>query len=193
MVTARRSTEIISSAYEPVAGGISVLERPRNFEESVDIAEQSSRVDFTQEEARRRDNLNRLMNYDRFAEQTAENVETVQNVAQTSSALTDEDIRPTSTTMQFGEDIDNISREMNRAIDADAQEGYRLNKKGKVVVMLYALVVTVILALIVLNTGVLATLSNTTEAKAQQLSATVAKYNELQTEYLLQHYLLHQR
>jgi len=48
--------------------------------------------------------------------------------------------------------------------------------------MLYALVVTVILALIVLNTGVLATLSNTTQAKAAQLSATIAKYDALQTE-----------
>ena len=179
MVTARRSTDVISSSYEPAVGGVAVLERPQVQEETT-IAQNA----YSKEEERRKINLDRLLNYDRYAEVVGETSEVVTEQAVSApvtSALSDEDIRPTSTTMQFGEDIDQLTRDMSRT-ETIAQEGYQLNKKGKIVVMLYALVVTVILALIVLNTGVLASLSTQTQQKSAELNQTVMQYESIQAE-----------
>ena len=159
MITARRSTE--SSTYEPAKGGVDLLERPRNYEESsIAPAVQAD-----------------------FSEQTmqATEVESDVDVCIETASLAEEDIRPTSTTMQFGEDIDQIRKEMNLSRSKE-EETYHLNKRGKLVVTLYALAVTVILALIVLNTNVLAGLNKTAQAKAIQLDATVAQYNAIQSE-----------
>ena len=179
MVTARRSTDVISSSYEPAVGGVAVLERPQVQEETT-IAQNA----YSKEEERRKINLDRLLNYDRYAEVVGETSEVVTEQAVSApvtSALSDEDIRPTSTTMQFGEDIDQLTRDMSRT-ETIAQEGYQLNKKGKIVVMLYDLVVTVILALIVLNTGVLASLSTQTQQKSAELNQTVMQYESIQAE-----------
>ena len=179
MVTARRSTDVISSSYEPAVGGVAVLERPQ-VEEQATAAKNA----YSKEEERRKINLDRLLNYDRYAEVVGETSEVVTEQAVSApvtSALSDEDIRPTSTTMQFGEDIDQLTRDMSRT-ETIAQEGYQLNKKGKIVVMLYALVVTVILALIVLNTGVLASLSTQTQQKSAELNQTVMQYESIQSE-----------
>ena len=62
------------------------------------------------------------------------------------------------------------------------QTKYRLNNKGKLVVVLYSLVVTVILALIILNTGLLANLSNVKAAKAAELDAVMERYQTLNDE-----------
>jgi cell division protein FtsB len=51
-----------------------------------------------------------------------------------------------------------------------------------VVVVLYSLVVTVILALIVLNTGLLANLSEVKAAKAEELSQVMQEYDALTAE-----------
>lgn len=179
MITARRSTE--SSTYEPAKGGVDLLERPRNYEES-SIAP-AVQADFSEEKVKRHDNLEKLLNYDRYAEQTmqATEVESDVDVCVETASLAEEDIRPTSTTMQFGEDIDQIRKEMNLSRSKE-EETYHLNKRGKLVVTLYALAVTVILALIVLNTNVLAGLNKTAQAKAVQLDATVAQYNAIQSE-----------
>ncbi|MBE5733671.1 MAG: hypothetical protein E7347_01315 [Clostridiales bacterium] len=176
VTTTRRSTEV-SSAYQPANGGVGLLERPVNYGEYASTSPAVSEIseqELEEQKAKRQNNLQKLMNYDRYSEQVAVEVETEK------ASLADEDIRPTSTTMQFGDDID-IRKEMNRAQDKN-EDGYYLNKKGKLVVTLYALVVTVILALIVMNTGVLASLSAKTDAKSAELSATVAKYEAIQSE-----------
>ncbi len=176
VTTTRRSTEV-SSAYQPANGGVGLLERPVNYGEYASTSPAVSEIseqELEEQKAKRQNNLQKLMNYDRYSEQVAVEVETEK------ASLADEDIRPTSTTMQFGDDID-IRRDMNRAQDKN-EDGYYLNKKGKLVVTLYALVVTVILALIVMNTGVLASLSAKTDAKSAELSATVAKYEAIQSE-----------
>ena len=176
VTTTRRSTEV-SSAYQPANGGVGLLERPVNYGEYASTSPAVSEIseqELEEQKAKRQNNLQKLMNYDRYSEQVAAEVETEK------ASLADEDIRPTSTTMQFGDDID-IRRDMNRAQDKN-EDGYYLNKKGKLVVTLYALVVTVILALIVMNTGVLASLSAKTDAKSAELSATVAKYEAIQSE-----------
>lgn len=175
MVTTRRSSEI-STAYEPCAtvSGVDLLERPETCEE-VNVVEE------TTEAQERRKNLDKLLNYDRFTEQSSVVIEEETEQIIKETALSDEDIRPTSTTMQFGDDIDQIRREMNKA-NEEQKQSYSLNNKGKLVITLYALAVTVIMALIILNTGVLAKLTNSIEAKVAKLDDTIARYEAVQEE-----------
>ena len=184
MVTTTRRSSEISSTYEPARGGVDLLEKPRSYEEYASVAPASpaTEEDFSEEKAKRQSNLEKLLNYDRYAEQMSAPTASVETKVETEkSALAEEDIRPTSTTMQFGDDIDQIRREMNRTSQTH-EESYHLNKKGKLVVTLYVLVVTVILALIVLNTGVLANLSAQSASKAAELDATVARFEAIQDE-----------
>ncbi|MBE5754842.1 MAG: hypothetical protein E7340_05895 [Clostridiales bacterium] len=169
----------MNTTYESANGGVAVLERP------CEVVENATAT-YSDQESRIKSNLDKLLNYDKYAptvSSTAE--EAVSKVVAQASTLADEDIRPTSTTMQFGEDIDQITRDMSRSA-AVAQDSYQINKKGKVAVMLYALVVTVILALIILNTGVLASLSSTAEQKAAEFSAIKSEASALaaENEYL---------
>lgn len=194
MVTTRRSTNVSNSVFEQrTTGGVDVLERPA----PVAKEEAAAKVDFseaqTQEAKARRKNLDRLLNYDRYSESMVASApaETIVKerpmvreevkVENKSTALSEEDIRPTSTTMQFGDDIDGIREEM-RTRTVEENVSYKLNGKGKFAIVLYSLVVTVILALIVMNTGMLSKLSNANQAKAQELNAVVAEYNTLMSE-----------
>ena len=186
MITTRRSEGNIINAYESETskGGVALLER----KEVATVAP----VEDAEARARMQDNLEKLLNYDRYSEiqdsvatieapvQEVEQVVEMVNLEQ-QRAFADEDIRPTSTTMQFGDgDIEKLRMDMRKV---EEQKGsYRLNGKGKLVVVLYSLVVTVILALIAVNSGVLASLSNTTQAKAVEYQSKVATYNALQSE-----------
>ncbi len=194
MITTRRSgSESGSTVLErSSAGGVGVLERKSSAildeltvnNDSVETVEQAR--------VRMRGNLDMLLNYDRFSEQTAvvddvaeivDEVMSEQVVAMESVDLQDEDIRPTSTTMQFGDgDIDQIYNEMHREQQQEEKTSYRLNAKGKLVVVLYSLAVAVILALIIINTGVLARLSGTREAKIVELNGKVSQYEQLSSE-----------
>ena len=171
MVTTRRSTEQVS-AYEngSANGGVQLLERP--------VAYTAPQQTETQDQAKERmqKNLDKLLNYDRYSEQ-----EISQQTVKEEKSVADEDIRPTSTTMQFGEDIDQIREEMRMAGEKE-EEVYKLNEKGRVVAILYSLAVTIILALIILNTGVLASLSNKSAQKAAELDRVVTEYNTIQTQ-----------
>jgi hypothetical protein len=123
-----------------------------------------------------------LLNYDRYSEVVEDSVETpVEDASALLSepvATKDEDIRPTTTTMQFGDaDSDQIYNEMYR--EEKESSGYKLNGKGRLVVVLYALAVTVILALIIINTGVLARLGGAKEAKVAELNGKIEQYQEL--------------
>ena len=171
MITTRRSGEV---SYEQKAmhGGIDLLEMP--------VAQANSVVedtDLSEAQERMRKNLNDLLNYDRYTEENVAESIVTDSVQIMERDFADEDIRPTSTTMQFGEDIDSIRQEMNQ--ESAQKTSYRLNNKGKVALVLYSLVAMVILALIILNTGVLANLSNVKAAKVEQLSS-------LKQEYALQ-------
>ncbi len=170
MVTTRRSTEQ-SSAYDngSANGGVQLLERP--------VAYTAPQQTETHDQAKERmqKNLDKLLNYDRYSEQ-----EVSQQIVREESSVAEEDIRPTSTTMQFGEDIDQIREEMRLA--GEQEEVYKLNEKGRVVAILYSLAVTIILALIILNTGVLASLSNKSAERAAELDKVVAEYNTIQSQ-----------
>ncbi len=172
MVTTRRSGEQVS-AYENVGaiGGVQVLERPRAMGSVSQVETQD------QQKERMQKNLDKLLNYDRYAEQEMSNVK----VENAEKALSDEDIRPTSTTMQFGDDIDQIREEMRKSEEI-YDTNVKLNNKGKVALVLYSLAVTIILALIMLNTGVLATLSNKGAQKTAELNSVIEEYNSVQAE-----------
>lgn len=171
MVTTKRSTNT-SSSYDST--NVALLERnvPVSYEDYlVNVPTQEDSYDDAREKMR--ENLNRLLNYDRYSAEvvadapvsqpTVENVETVVN---STYVLDNEDIRPTSTTMQFGDiDAGEIQNEMKSEVTA--HEGYKLSSKGKLLVVLYSLVVAVVMALIMVNTGVLTGLNT---AKAQALS-----------------------
>jgi len=177
MVVTRRANDTVNSAYDNSSnGGVGLLERPVTKEESakVEIQEKVNNADAE----RMQKNLYKLLNYDRYAEEQMQDVK--EEVAV--SSFSDEDIRPTSTTMQFGDDnIDQIREEM-RQKQVEEETSYHLNTKGKIAVVLYSLVVAVILALIVLNTNILATVSAERKSVNADLQARMAQFNAIQTE-----------
>lgn len=171
MVVTRRSQETeTASQTSSLGSSVALLERkPVNNVVTQSVSEES----YEQQQERMQKNLEKLLNYDRFTEQNMDQSVAVQETVVDSSVIApvnqEEDIRPTSTTMQFGDgDIDQIYKEMAHAKKREKE--YTLNAKGKFVIALYSLAVTIILALIVLNTGLLASLSGVKEAKAQTLS-----------------------
>lgn len=151
--------------------------------------------DLEEAKARMQKNLDRILNYDKYCveetveDNVAENVVEATAIKETEvvddarvESASEEDINPTSTTMQFG-DADNaqIFNDMARQKE-EQSESYRLNAKGKLVVVLYAVAVALILTLIVLNTGVLAMLSKSQQETAAALSASVSEYNAVVAE-----------
>lgn len=175
MVITRRANDTVNSAYDNGSnGGVGLLERPATAETETAANEKVNNADAE----RMQKNLYKLMNYDRFAEEQMQDVQEEVAVA----SFSDEDIRPTSTTMQFGDDnIDQIREEM-RQKQVEEETSYHLNTKGKIAVVLYSLVVAVILALIVLNTNILATVSAERNNVSAELNAQMAQYNAIQTE-----------
>lgn len=177
MVTTRRSSDIVNTYDNGTRGGVGLLERPSAYSAPAETAPKISETE-SQAKERMQKNLDKLLNYDRYSEQQVVD----QAVAPVDESFADEDIRPTSTTMQFGDDIDQIREEMHQAAVVEEHSSYRLNNKGKLVMVLYAIAVTVILALIILNTGVLASLSDTASAKSAELNAAIEEYNAVQTQ-----------
>ena len=175
MVTTRRSSVVMNNSFENAAnkGGVGLLERPEiSANKAVNVE-----VDDAQSQ-RMKQNLQKLLNYDRFNEENMQQAVVEEAVKD----FADEDIRPTSTTMQFGDDNLEQIREDMRASVVESETSYRLNTKGKVVAILYSLVVTVILALIVLNTGILSRLSATETAMANSVNQKAVEYNAIMSE-----------
>ncbi len=185
MVTTKRVENSRSSFYsESSVSSVGVLERnaPASYDDYMrgDIETQES---FDQTKARMRRNLDMLLNYDKADEVQDVVIETQDETQTEVQAITlqDDDIRPTLTTMQFGDvDIDEVRAEM-RTSEKERKQ-YRLSGKGKLAIILYALTVVAILALIVINTGVLSSLNKQNLASAQTLQGYEAQYNALSAE-----------
>lgn len=179
MVKTMRSTEVSNIAYESDSanGGVCLLVKPNVEEKAVEATPVQSESAVQAAERMQR-NLYNLLNYDRF---NAEQMQAEEVKEETVVAVADEDFRPTSTTMQFGDDnIDEIREEMKQSEHSEVAT-YHLNSKGKVVVLLYSLVVTVILALIVLNTGLLARLGTESNKAYAEYATAVNEYNAVMT------------
>lgn len=185
MVTTRRSSNSTIEAFTTNNSSVALLEReiPSNYNEYLGAEARLNEVDVTEEKERRQKNLEKLLNYDRYSETYAdapavdyvEKVETVD--------MSEEDIRPTSTTMQFGdeENLEKIYNEM-KAVEKGEEVSYRLNGRGKFVVVMYALAITVIMALIILNTSILSVLSRQNAQKSADLQNVMNEYSSINTE-----------
>lgn len=175
MITARRSDGIVAS--DNARGGVDLLERA-----SASFAETTSDRTESMEEtkARMQRNLDRLLNYDRYAAMEAEETAATEEKAEAEQAIkaySDDDIRPTTTTTQFIDGDPQVFNDAEKSKDVQ-KSTYRLNGKGKLVVVMYALVVTVILALIVLNTGVLRSLSKEVSALEESYNAQLSALSQ---------------
>lgn len=178
MVTTRRTNNdlVYNTDYNDVSN-VTLLERTVASYDEADntVTVQNETIDQTR--SRMQENLEKILNYDRYSatastieiekEDAQEDVSTV--VDQEISEMNDDDIRPTSTTMQFGDtNLDEMYKEMNRG-KSDEQSSYKLNLKGKIIVAAYAIFVGVIFALIILNTGVLTVLAQSNKEMANRL------------------------
>lgn len=183
MITTRRQNEynVATEGVGMRSSSVDLLERKvpanTNAYASAAVKEES----YEEAKERMQKNLDKLLNYDRYAE-VSESTELLTEDVQVERAQNEDDIRPSSTTMQFGNDnIENIYQDINRQKEVQ-NESRHLSKKSKFVVMLYALTVAVIFALIVLNTGVLSRLSRQSEASAATLNSRVAQLDAINEE-----------
>lgn len=188
MITTRRSDGFLNT--ENARGGVDVFEK-RTYANSEVAPEREESME--EAKARMQRNLDRLLNYDRYSEMEAEEKAAVITDAPVEEkeevvAYSDEDIRPTTTTTQFIDGDPQIFNDAEKSKE-DYKSAYKLNSRGKLVVVLYALVVTVILALIVLNTGVLkslskdiATLDATYKAQVSAVAAQQAEIAEISSD-----------
>ena len=175
MITTLRQTENIKINETKNYSNVDLLEK--NTQQNI-IDENLEKTQDAR--LRMKQNLAKLLNYDKYEEVEEQNVQASATVVENeTSSYSDEDIRPSSTTMQFGEEgTDTVFQDMHRQRE-EARSNYHLNKKGKLIVFLYSLTVAVILALIILNTGLLTNLNTTNMAKAQELSEQIEIHNSL--------------
>ncbi len=180
MITTKR-TGSSSTSYSQSNSSVAVLDRPVSSYASF-TSDTTKEETLEQANARMRENLQKLLNYDRYSETVKDSavieetpVETeVQTVEETTNCL-DEDIRPTSTTMQFGDDADVDIRNEAKSV-AKSEKSFALSKKGKIIIALYSVVVALVFALIIINTTMLSTIRG-------DVSATRVRLNNVRAEY----------
>lgn len=95
----------------------------------------------------------------------------------------DENLLPSSTTMQFESYEDNdIYEEVRPKNETDLQKKYKINTKGKVLIAVYALVVATILSLIVINSRMLKSLDNSISGYASKITELTEQYSKVNEE-----------
>ena len=174
MVVTRRENGFREDKNE--RGNVSVLEM-----ENENTAVKSTRpttegMDEVRERMRR--NLALIMNYDKPVEEIEKIVESRVDAPVAEAAAAD--IRPTTTTMQFGDgDVSTMFNEMKK--DQTAQQD-RATGKTKFLFFLYAIAVTVVLALIIVNTGIISVLNSKNELMQGELDKVFSEYTEVNDE-----------
>lgn len=184
MVKTRRSSEDFD-LFDSGNTAVDLLERPavKSYSEFTANAPQTTEnLEEAREKMRR--NLNKILGYDKFPEQTE--VITEEPIAQAVEIVRDDedvDSEPTKTTLQFvNEDINEIYSEIKSRSEEKVIVSTKLNKKQKVFAALITVAVTIMLTLIVLNASLLASFSKLNQAKAAQLSLVQAQYTDLLEE-----------
>ena len=95
----------------------------------------------------------------------------------------DENLMPSSTTMQFESYEDNdIYEEVRPKNETDLQKKYKINTKGKVLIAVYALVVATILSLIVINSRMLKSLDNSISGYTSKITELTEQYSKVNEE-----------
>lgn len=211
MITTRRETTEYTDVRNDARSRLGLLERANTaaYEETTNYESNEKIISPAEDKSRMSKNFDILLNYEKYIEEAkrqeqleAEKASQVEEVKATAvnttvdavidtaietpvqpkaAASDNEDIMPTPTTRQFGPgEIDNVYKDMEKV---EYKEKFHLNSHSKLMITLYAIVVTVIMALIVINTSVLASLKNQTSASIEKLNALNVEYNSLMEEY----------
>lgn len=123
-------------------------------------------------------NLDKLLNYDsEAAAKVMEQSEQMRQQALKNAErdFANEDITPTSTTMQFGDDNVDVRKDAKGIAE---EKNYTMNAKGKVAVICYTVCVAVIMALIIINTAVLSALYSSNSTKSNELANLTEEYQQ---------------
>lgn len=179
MVKAQRSDNSFYS--QSTTGGVGLLERPASETANLKTSAKEENLDLAREKMRR--NLDMLLNYDKVSASAviAPEQEAQVEEVKAEASLQDEDIRPTGTTMQFGDvDIDQMRAEM-RTEESDKKK-YHITNKGKIAITIYSLIVMVIMALIVVNSGMISSYDNAISTAKAELDDKRVEYSQLQQE-----------
>lgn len=184
MITTRREVSDKLNTY--------VTEQDRNLAVNSTFAERTMSGETVSDAERTRKNLEYIMNYDRYI--ATEREEAAARVADADTAVVKdeviapekeeaevklEDIEPSSTTMQF---LNESTTELMGDIKQEKKEAFHLTRKAKVMIALYAFAVTVIMALIVLNTTVLGNLSGMIKHKTSEYQSLKTSYEQVMDE-----------
>lgn len=184
MITTRREVSDKLNTY--------VTEQDRNLAVNSTFAERTMSGETISDAERTRKNLEYIMNYDRYI--ATEREEAVARVADAETDVVKdeviapekeeaevklEDIEPSSTTMQF---LNESTTELMGDIKKEKKEAFHLTRKAKVMIALYAFAVTVIMALIVLNTTVLGNLSGMIKHKTSEYQSLKTSYEQVMDE-----------
>lgn len=185
MLTTKRSGEN-SYFSDERSGSVDLLERnvPDTYAQYINTEKTEVEEDFETAKERMQKNLDLIMNYDKVEQEEKAEVEEIVDERQSTPeiSISDDDIRPTSTTLQFGEgNIDQMYSDMKMFADEE-KTGHRLSVKNKVIIAIYSLVVAAILTLIVMNTSVLAMIRSENAAKVELLNSRVQQYTALTNE-----------
>lgn len=207
MITTRRDTTVEEMTRNEARTRLGLLERtePRSFNEAFDDSVRES--DEAQTE-RVNKNFDMLLNYEKYIEEAkqkeledqriseqriaAENAARVQErvVAAAAAAaapaieIDTGDITPSGTTMQFKtENVGELYNDLAKKNEEKESSKYRMNARGKLLIAVYAIVVVTILALIIINTSVLASIRNSNAESAALLAQKQAEYERVMEEY----------
>ena len=177
MITTKRSGSE-STSYTNNKSSVAVLDRPQSTYSSF-VSSSVQEESATEASARMRENLQKLLNYDRYSETVQDSVAVAtETVVETpANEVKIEEIRPTSTTMQFGNDADVDIRNEVATIKTEKQ-ARKLSAKGKLVIALYSVVVALVFALIIFNTTFLSRMQNNIEAKQTELYQVETQYKD---------------
>lgn len=136
------------------------------------------------EDARERQYVKDATNLDKIlGMQDADDTKILGENVKTPLRETDEDLIPSSTTMQFESDEDNdIYEEVRPKNETDLQKKYKINTKGKVLIAVYALVIATILSLIVINSKMLRSLDNSISGYAGKITELTEQYTNVNAE-----------
>lgn len=180
MITTKR-TGSSNASYSQSNSSVAVLDRPASSYASF-TSNTTNEETLEQANARMRENLQKLLNYDRYAETVKDSavieetpVETEVETVEAVQDCLDEDIRPTSTTMQFGDDADVDIRNEAKTLVKN-EKSFALSTKGKIIIALYSVVVALVFALIIINTTMLSAIRG-------DISSARVKLNNVRVEY----------
>lgn len=139
---------------------------------------------FEKEDARERQYAKDATNLDKIlGMQDADDTKILGEKVRTPLKEVDEDLIPSSTTMQFESNEDNdIYEEVRPKNETDLQKKYKINTKGKVLIAVYALVIATILSLIVINSRMLRSLDNSISGYTGKITELTEQYTNVNAE-----------